>query len=162
MEDIFMKKHLLFGLAVGLATTAAMAQVAPVPAVANASTTATDIRATTATGQLESGTGNTTSSAAVPSQFAADRFKERWQKEEQMYKDAGLSEEKIEKLRQLSQETWNARAGGEKIDFQDLKRKRAELLDAEDMKKLREVRRQTINETLEQKDGASTAPASAQ
>src|SRR5690606_28297108 len=92
-------------------------------------TTGSAQRATTATDQMSTGTGTTT--AAISQYFTPDRFEERWTKEKEMYEEAGISEDKIEKLRELNQSTWDARAAGEKINFQDLNRKQSEILSQE-------------------------------
>lgn len=141
-----MKKHLLLTMAVSIFAPSAFAQLTT-PVVETANTTAAQVQATTATQPMSTAAGNTTATA-----FSAESFEQRWEKEAEMYREAGIAEEKIEQLRQLNQETWDARASGNRVDFQQLSRKRAAILTREEVQKLRDVRRQKIDSTLDSAD----------
>jgi len=135
-------KHLVLCATVAIASTVAFAQEATSPATGN--TTASAQRATTA-------------SAAMANNFTQEAFEKRWKLEESMYKEAGISDDKITKLYEINQTLWKARASGEKIDFPALSRQRSEILTQDDMKKLMEVRRNMVNKRLGSNNSATTA-----
>ena len=134
-------KHLLLCAALAVVTTVAFAQETS-PAAGN--TTAAAQRATTA-------------SEAIANNFTQEAFEKRWKLEESMYKEAGISEDKIKKLYDINQKLWNSRASGEKIDFPALSRQRSEILTKEDTTKLMEVRRNMMNKRLDNDSSSTTA-----
>ncbi len=153
-----MTKQLLLAMAVAFAATTGSAQDNETTVV-DANTTAAAAATTGAVNLREGLDNDTTGTAAVPPQFSEEQFERRWETESRMYREAGISEEKIKRLHDITQKTWNARARGEKLDFQELGRQRSEILDQEDMQKLREVRRKAISDRInDNKDTNSTSP----
>jgi len=134
-------KHLLLCAALAVTSSVAFAQE-----------TTPEGENTTATAQLA-----TTASAAMANNFTQEAFEKRWKLEESMYKEAGISEDKIAKLYEINQTLWKARSSGEKIDFPALSRQRSEILTKEDMKKLMDVRRNMVNKRLDSDTSETTA-----
>ncbi len=115
--------------------------------------TATNLTGTTGTA-LQSNIAGTTASEMIQRSFSQENFDKRWETEVQMYKDAGISEEKIQKLKDINQKMWNARAKGESADFQELSRQRREILSPDEIEKLRNTRRDMIQKRMS--EGATT------
>lgn len=137
-----MKKSLVVCLAIALSSSMAMAQQAPA-ASSNAATTAT--RQANPAARL----------------FTQEQFEKRWKVEEQMYKDAGIGEEKIKKLHDLNAEVWKARAEGNKADFQKIMKERQQVLSQEEVQKIRDLRRKKMESQLGKRRGLTTATRSA-
>lgn len=133
-----MKKSLAVCFAIMLGCSMAVAQTTA-PASSNAATTATE-RANPA--------------ARL---FTQEQFEKRWKVEEQMYKDAGISEEKIQKLHDLNSEVWKARADGSKADFQKIMKERQKVLSQEEVQKIRDMRREKMESQLAERRAATTA-----
>ena len=91
--------------------------------------------------------------------LTAEHFEKRWAQEEKVYKEAGISDEKIAKLKEINQKIWDARANGEKVDFRELNRQRTDVLTEEEMKSYREVLNSRIPEQLRNRDRHSTGTA---
>ena len=144
-------KYILFGLAVAAFAPGAFAQETNYT-VLDGSTSGT--RATTASAVARN--EPTSASEAAAKHFGQENFEKRWAAEEKMYKDAGISQEKIDKLREMNEKIWKARASGEKIDFKALSDERAKILSKEDMQKFRQLRTKAVQEALGSNAAAST------
>ncbi len=131
-------------------TTATASTPEPVRAIALTTTTATQSTSGQAllSDARTTGSANTTTMTAARRQFTQQMFEERWKNEEKMYREAGISEEKIKKLRDLNSRTWEARSSGERSDFQTIMRERAEILTQEEVEKIRNIRRSQIESEL--------------
>lgn len=144
-----MTKQLVFCLAAGLAVSVSFAQETTATKVAAANTTAAE------TGQDAAGTSM---SALMAKNFSEEKLQERWKAEEKLYQDAGISEEKIQKLHDLNLSTWRAMAAGEKTDYQGFLRERNAVLTPEEMQNLRKAQRDAIAKRVRLKDEGTTAP----
>lgn len=131
-------------------TTATAPAAEPVRAVALTTTTAN--QSTSGQALLSDArttrTANSTTMTAARRQFTQQMFEERWKNEENMYREAGISEDKIQKLRDLNSRMWEARSSGERSDFQTIMRERAEILTQQEVEKIREIRRSQIEKEL--------------
>lgn len=145
-------------------TTATVPAAEPVRAVALTTTTANQSTSGQAllSDARTTGTANTTTMTAARRQFTQQMFEERWKNEENMYREAGISEEKIQKLRDLNSRMWEARSAGERSDFQTIMRERSEILTQQEIEKIRDIRRNQIENELGRPEGGQGATTGGQ
>lgn len=145
------------GAAVAQNDTTATAQLTTATAQATTGTAEAGVTITTATAaQATTGTVSATTGTAAASRFTQEMFEKRWQTEEATYRDAGISEEKIQKLHDLNQKVWEARNAGKRSEYQEIMKQRAEILDSEEIEKVREARRKKIEEQLGHELGSTS------
>lgn len=82
-----------------------------------------------------------------------DIFEARWKREAAIYKEAGIADDKIEKVHDLNHQLWKARGNGEKLNYPELVRKRAQLLTPAELLKVRQIRDKSIGKVLTEKLG---------
>ena len=86
-----------------------------------------------------------------------------WSNREQMYKEAGLSEDRIAKLKELEMHAYSARQSGEKLDYAAMREERNKIITPEEQKKLEAAagqRRNALRDAATKPaDGATTPPA---
>lgn len=140
-----MKKHMAICAALGLATGLAFAQSEKAVTIPGGATTSTADAA------------HTSMSALMAQNFTEEKLQARWKAEENLYKQSGLSEDKIQKLHDLNVKTWKAMASGEKTDYEAFIRERNAILTPEEMQKLRTTQRQAITERIKQRHDTTTA-----
>jgi len=74
--------------------------------------------------------------------FTTETFNRMYDQAAQIYRKAGIPEEKIQKLRELDMKAWSAQTNGEKIDYSAIRKERMNVLTPEEIDKLREFRMQ--------------------
>lgn len=117
--------------------------------------TATNLTGTTGTA-VAPGDANSTAAEMIRRNFSEENFEKRWEMEEGLYKEAGISEEKIARLKEINKKMWDARAKGEKTNFEELSRQRQEVLSSEEIEKLRNTRRNMIQQKLNERSTTGT------
>lgn len=151
-----MNKSLVVGLALTLSSSIAFAQT-PVPANGTPATEYTELTSATKTAgatQLTSATQTTSATKATTATrptsrlFTQEQFEQRWEKESQMYRDAGIDEDKIKEIHDLNSRVWKARAEGNKADFQKIMKERQQILTQEEIGKIRDLRRKQMDKIL--------------
>lgn len=153
-------KQLALCVTAGLVGGVGFAQETTATRVVAANTTAAMDQATTGTpAQSGDDAASTSMSALMAKNFSEEHLQVRWKAEEQLYKDAGIPEEKIQKLHDLNVATWRAMGAGEKTDYQSFIRERNAVLTPEEMQKLRTTQREAIAKRTRIKDEATTAPS---
>lgn len=80
-------------------------------------------------------------------------FEARWKRESAIYKEAGIADDKIEKIRELNHQQWKARGNGEKLNYPELVRKRAELLSPAEPLEVKQIRDKNIGKVLSERLG---------
>lgn len=139
--------------------TSLIAVLAAVSALATAQDAAPD--AVTTSAGSTSPRSAVTSGPSITRGLTPEMFERRWASEEQLYKEAGIPDEKIQKIKTINQKVWNARANGEKIDFHELNRERQAIFTEEETKKYRDLLQQRIPENLRGRDYRTSASAQA-
>jgi hypothetical protein len=70
-----------------------------------------------------------------------------WTMREKSYRDAGISDDRIEKLKELELKAYTAAQNGEKLDYKALREERSRIITPEEDKKLQEARAKRANAT---------------
>lgn len=149
-----MKSKLMFGLAIAALATTAFAQEREYTVLDGStsatarSTTGTEAMATTATQNMGRNAASTTGSRYMAQRYSQENFDRSWKVESDMMKEAGISDEKIEKMHEITKKMWDARAKGETADWQELVKERAAVLSPEDMQKFREARQEAMKRQM--------------
>jgi hypothetical protein len=74
--------------------------------------------------------------------FTTETFNRMYDQAAEIYRKAGIPEEKIQKLRELDMKAWSAQTNGEKIDYSAIRKERMNVLTPEEIDKLRQFRMQ--------------------
>lgn len=144
------------GAAMADSETTATAQATTATVQATTGTAHAGTRITTATAEATTATAAATTGTANSQRFTQEMFEKRWQTEEATYRDAGISEEKIQKLHELNKRVWEARNAGKRSEYQEIMKERAEILNPSEIEKMREARRKKIEEQLGHQLGSTS------
>lgn len=92
--------------------------------------------------------------------MAGMNFERRWERAEETYKAAGISEEKIQQLKALEKRIFDGMQSGERVDFASIREERNRILTTDEQAKLREARQKMMQDLRKNAgDGATTEAA---